>query len=634
MTTHFINGQWQQGAGLSFSSLNPAKQQLIWQGQSADSTQVNSAIEAARAAFEHWSELSFDERLQIARAFAEQLTQHKEQLALCIAEETGKALWEARTEVAAMIGKIDISVRAYQERTGSKENPMPQGRAFIRHKPHGVVAVFGPYNFPGHLPNGHIVPALLAGNAVIFKPSELTPKVAEDTVKLWQQAGIPAGVLSLLQGEVGSGKTIVALRAMLTVIDNGGQAALLAPTEVLAAQHLRTIEKLLGPLSQGGMLGADEKATQVTLITGSQSAAARREALAKAASGGAGIVIGTHALLGESVEFKDLGLIIVDEQHRFGVEQRDALKSKAVNPPHLLVMTATPIPRTVAMTVFGDLDICSLKELPQGRSPITTHVVLSVEKPGHLERGWQRAVEEVKNGHQVYIVAPRIGGAAAEDDTDLETEDEKRPPLAVLEVAPMLSGGPLKDVRVGVLHGRMSSEEKDDIMRRFNAGPSAKDGIDVLVSTTVIEVGVDVPNATMMIILDADRFGVSQLHQLRGRIGRGKDPGICLFVTESPEDSPARERLAAVASTTDGFELAQLDLEIRREGNVLGSRQSGRKSSLKLLQVVKDVELVELARDACKKLVEQDFTLAQVPALQKAVLEIEKEAETEFLEKN
>ena len=198
----------------------------------------------------------------------------------------------------------------------------------------------------------------------------------------------------------------------------------------------------------------------------------------------------------------------------------------------------------------------------------------------------------------------------------------------------MLAGGPLKDVRVGVLHGRMSSEEKDDIMRRFNAGPSAKDGIDVLVSTTVIEVGVDVPNATMMIILDADRFGVSQLHQLRGRIGRGKDPGICLFVTESPEDSPARERLAAVAATTDGFELAQLDLEIRREGNVLGSRQSGRKSSLKLLQVVKDVELVELARDACKKLVEQDFTLAQVPALQKAVLEIEKEAETEFLEKN
>ena len=438
----------------------------------------------------------------------------------------------------------------------------------------------------------------------------------------------------LLQGEVGSGKTVVALRAMLSVVDSSGQAALLAPTEVLAQQHYRTITKILGELAQAGTLQAGEIGTQVELLTGSLSAAEKKEIHAKLATGQTGIVIGTHALISDGVGFDDLGLVVVDEQHRFGVEQRDALRMKAKQPPHLLVMTATPIPRTVAMTVFGDLDICSLKELPQGRSPITTHVVLSVEKPGHLERGWQRAVEEVKNGHQVYIVAPRIGGAAAEDDTDLETEEEKRPPLAVLEVAPMLSGGPLKDVRVGVLHGRMSSEEKDDIMRRFNAGPSAKDGIDVLVSTTVIEVGVDVPNATMMIILDADRFGVSQLHQLRGRIGRGKDPGICLFVTESPEDSPARERLAAVAATTDGFELAQLDLEIRREGNVLGSRQSGRKSSLKLLQVVKDVELVELARDACKKLVEQDFTLAQVPALQKAVLEIEKEAETEFLEKN
>ena len=438
----------------------------------------------------------------------------------------------------------------------------------------------------------------------------------------------------LLQGEVGSGKTVVALRAMLSVVDSSGQAALLAPTEVLAQQHYRTITKILGELAQAGTLQAGEIGTQVELLTGSLSTAEKKEIHTKLATGQTGIVIGTHALISDGVGFDDLGLVVVDEQHRFGVEQRDALRMKAKQPPHLLVMTATPIPRTVAMTVFGDLDICSLKELPQGRSPITTHVVLSVEKPGHLERGWQRAVEEVKNGHQVYIVAPRIGGAAAEDDTDLETEDEKRPPLAVLEVAPMLSGGPLKDVRVGVLHGRMSSEEKDDIMRRFNAGPSAKDGIDVLVSTTVIEVGVDVPNATMMIILDADRFGVSQLHQLRGRIGRGKDPGICLFVTESPEDSPARERLAAVASTTDGFELAQLDLEIRREGNVLGSRQSGRKSSLKLLQVVKDVELVELARDACKKLVEQDFTLAQVPALQKAVLEIEKEAETEFLEKN
>ena len=467
-------------------------------------------------------------------------------------------------------------------------------------------------------------------------PFELTNGQKEIGEALFAEIGQTHPMHRLLQGDVGSGKTIVALRAMLAAVDAGGQAALLAPTEVLAGQHLRTIKKLMGTLATKGELGGSEIGTKVELLTGSVTGANRTKVLANIANGDAGIVVGTHAIIQEGVKFKDLALVVVDEQHRFGVEQRAALAAKSPGDkrPHVLVMTATPIPRTVAMTVFGDLDICSLKELPQGRSPITTHVVLSIEKPGHLERGWQRAVEEVKNGHQVYIVAPRIGGAAAEDDTDLETEDEKRPPLAVLEVAPMLAGGPLKDVRVGILHGRMSSEEKDDIMRRFNAGPGAKDGIDVLVSTTVIEVGVDVPNATMMIILDADRFGVSQLHQLRGRIGRGKDPGICLFVTESPEDSPARERLAAVASTTDGFELAQLDLEIRREGNVLGSRQSGRKSSLKLLQVVKDVELVELARDACKKLVDEDFTLAQVPALQKAVLEIEKEAETEFLEKN
>ena len=223
----------------------------------------------------------------------------------------------------------------------------------------------------------------------------------------------------LLQGEVGSGKTIVALRAMLAVVDSGGQAALLAPTEVLAAQHLRTFEKLLGPLAQGGMLGAEEKATQVVLITGSQSAPARKAALAMAASGDAGIIIGTHALLGEKVEFKDLGLIVVDEQHRFGVEQRDALKEKAQRPPHLLVMTATPIPRTVAMTVFGDLDVSTLRELPLGRQPITTHVICVMEKPTYLERAWQRIREEVAQGHQAYIVAPRIeAGSDANADID------------------------------------------------------------------------------------------------------------------------------------------------------------------------------------------------------------------------
>jgi ATP-dependent DNA helicase RecG len=330
----------------------------------------------------------------------------------------------------------------------------------------------------------------------------------------------------LLQGEVGSGKTIVALRAMLAVVDSGGQAALLAPTEVLAAQHLRTIQKLLGELGQGGMLGGSEKATQVTLITGSQSAAARKEALALAANGNAGIVIGTHALLGEKVEFKDLGLIVVDEQHRFGVEQRDALKEKAVLPPHLLVMTATPIPRTVAMTVFGDLDVSTLRELPLGRQPITTHVVPVKEKPSFLERAWQRINEEVAQGHQAYVVAPRISADSdANADIDFLFGEESSEISSVEELAPTLHAGPLKGLRVAVLHGRLAADEKDATMQAFTKGD-----IDVLVSTTVIEVGVDVPNATIMVIMDADRFGVSQLHQLRGRVGRGTSPGVGVLV--------------------------------------------------------------------------------------------------------
>jgi len=467
-------------------------------------------------------------------------------------------------------------------------------------------------------------------------PFELTQGQIEIGELLFKEINQTHPMHRLLQGDVGSGKTIVALRAMLAAVDAGGQAALLAPTEVLAGQHFRTIKKLLGDLATKGELGGNQEGTKIELLTGSVTGTNRNQVLASIKNGDAGIVVGTHALIQEGVLFKDLALVVVDEQHRFGVEQRAALaqKSPGDKRPHVLVMTATPIPRTVAMTVFGDLDICSLEELPKGRSPITTHVVYSLEKPAHLERAWQRSVEEVKKGHQVYIVCPRIGGEVGEEDTNVNSDEEKRPPLAVLEVAPMLSGGPLKDVRVGILHGRMSSEEKDDIMRRFNLGPNSKEGLDVLVSTTVIEVGVDVPNATMMIILDADRFGVSQLHQLRGRIGRGNNPGLCIFVTESPEDSLARDRLNAVAATTNGFELSQLDLEIRREGNVLGSRQSGRKSSLKLLQVVKDIEIVEKARDACKKLIEQDMTLNNAPALQKAVLEIEKETETEYLEKN
>jgi ATP-dependent DNA helicase RecG len=433
----------------------------------------------------------------------------------------------------------------------------------------------------------------------------------------------------LLQGEVGSGKTIVALRAMLAVVDSGGQAALLAPTEVLAAQHLRTIEKLLGPLAQGGTLGSEEGATQVTLITGSQNAAARKAALALAASGDAGIVIGTHALLGEKVEFKDLGLIVVDEQHRFGVEQRDALKEKAQKPPHLLVMTATPIPRTVAMTVFGDLDVSTLRELPLGRQPITTHVIPVMEKPTYLERAWARIREEVGQGHQAYVVAPRIAAGSDENaDIDFLFGTESSDIASVEELAPRLHGSDLAGLRVAMLHGRLGTEEKESTMKAFAAGE-----IDVLVSTTVIEVGVDVANATIMVVMDADRFGVSQLHQLRGRVGRGTSPGLCLLVTNAIAETPARERLEAVAGTVDGFELSRIDLEQRREGDVLGASQSGTQSHLRLLRVLRDEELIEKARTAAQDLIATSLDLTSYPALKKELNAMAHNMAVDYLDK-
>lgn len=433
----------------------------------------------------------------------------------------------------------------------------------------------------------------------------------------------------LLQGEVGSGKTIVALRAMLAVVDSGGQAALLAPTEVLAAQHLRTIQKFLGELGQGGMLGGSEKATQITLITGSQSAAARKEALALAASGNAGIVIGTHALLGEKVEFRDLGLIVVDEQHRFGVEQRDALKEKAVLPPHLLVMTATPIPRTVAMTVFGDLDVSTLRELPLGRQPITTHVVPVKQKPSFMDRAWQRIREEVAQGHQAYIVAPRISADTdANADIDFLFGEESSEITSVEELAPTLHAGPLKGLKIAILHGRLSADEKESTMQAFTNGD-----LDVLVSTTVIEVGVDVPNATIMVIMDADRFGVSQLHQLRGRVGRGTSPGLCLLVTQCEEGTPASERLLAVAGTLDGFELSRIDLEQRREGDVLGASQSGTQSHLRLLRVLRDEALIEQARDDAESLIATDNDLSDYPALRAELAQLQRDQAVDYLDK-
>lgn len=458
-------------------------------------------------------------------------------------------------------------------------------------------------------------------------PYELTAGQREVGEQLAAELAQPHPMHRLLQGEVGSGKTVCAIRAALQVVDAGGQAALLAPTEVLAAQHHRSVAQLLGPLGQAGELGGDPGGTQVALVTGSQSAATRRAVRAAVASGEAGIVVGTHALLYEGVDFHDLGLVIVDEQHRFGVEQRDALRAKAGQPPHVLVMTATPIPRTVAMTVYGDLAVSTLRELPRGRSPIATHVVPATEAPALLTRAWQRAAEEVAAGHQVYVVCPRIGdGEPNESDGNGAAG---RPPVAVLEVVEALrADGPLSNLRIGVLHGRLPADEKDTVMRAFAAGT-----LDVLVSTTVVEVGVDVPNATMMVVLDADRFGVSQLHQLRGRVGRGSAPGLCLLVTEAPPDSDARERLAAVASTLDGFRLAELDLEQRREGDVLGAAQSGRRSHLQLLSLLRDAELIGEARAEAEQLIDADPELVNHPGLAATVATLVEPERAEFLEK-
>lgn len=424
-------------------------------------------------------------------------------------------------------------------------------------------------------------------------------------------SGIPMN--RLVQGEVGSGKTLVALRAMLAVAESGGQSALLAPTEVLAAQHLRSIVASLGP-----DLAAE---LAPVLLTGQLSTADRRRALLRIVSGQARIVVGTHALLSSGVEFYDLGLVVVDEQHRFGVEQREALRRKGTVPPHVLVLTATPIPRTVAMTVFGDLDVSALRQLPSGRQPIESFVVPLAEKPLWIRRAWERLSEELEAGRQAFVVCPAIEPGeqiASDDGSDAPPDDDEntRPPLstvsgvlAELRAHPALAGRVIEP-----LHGRMTSDEKDRVMRGF-----ADARIDVLVATTVIEVGVDVPGASMMVVLDADRFGVSQLHQLRGRVGRGGLPGLCLLVTSAPEETIARDRVEAVAATLDGFELAQVDLELRREGDVLGSAQSGGRSQLKLLRVVSDSDVIERARGFALEVLRTDPDLSAQPALRAAL---------------
>ncbi|MFC8382173.1 ATP-dependent DNA helicase RecG [Nocardia sp. NPDC057272] len=444
-------------------------------------------------------------------------------------------------------------------------------------------------------------------------PFELTEGQQQVLAEISEDLSRTRPMHRLLQGEVGSGKTIVALNAMLQVVDSGRQCALLAPTEVLAAQHYRSLRSMLGDLGNAGELGAAENSTKVVLLTGSMSTAAKKAALLDAMTGEAGIVIGTHALIQDAVEFYDLGLVVVDEQHRFGVEQRDALRAKAKDgiSPHLLVMTATPIPRTIAMTTLGDLETSTLTQLPKGRSPIVSKVVPRKLHPGWVDRAWERIVEEVGQGRQAYVVCSRIG-----EDPDAppakgkKAEKEGPTTAAAVEMYETLSAGPLAGVRVGLLHGRLPSDEKDHVMRQFNDG-----AIDVLVCTTVVEVGVDVPNATVMVIVDADRFGVSQLHQLRGRIGRGKHPGLCLLVTDAAPGGTAMARLEAVAATTDGFELSVLDLRQRREGDVLGSAQSGTARSLRLLSLLDDLEVITAAQELARQVVAEDPGLVNHPGL-------------------
>ena len=464
----------------------------------------------------------------------------------------------------------------------------------------------------------------------------------------------------LLQGDVGSGKTVVALRAMLQVADAGGQSAMLAPTEVLAEQHLRSVLDILGDMAAPEDSDADDSAAdsaegipagsgaepgrvRVRLLTASMGTRAKRKVLQELADGTAQIVIGTHALLSDEVSFHDLGLVVVDEQHRFGVEQRDGLRGTDGALPHRLVMTATPIPRTVAMTVFGDLDVSVLDTLPAGRQKISTHVVPLAEKPAWASRLWRRAREEIDAGHQVYVVVPKIGedGDSLEEGTAFfgasslngagtgagnsaqgyfgqggsASSDGKVQLTSVASMYSYLSAeDALVGVRIGTLHGRMDPAEKTAVMTAFERGE-----IDLLISTTVIEVGVNVPNATLMIIMDADRFGISGLHQLRGRVGRGGYAGTCLLVTRQEEGGVSRERLDAVASTTDGFELSRIDLAQRREGDILGAAQSGSKSTLRFLRALADADIIERAREDARSVVEKDPTLAKHPSLARTI---------------
>ena len=467
----------------------------------------------------------------------------------------------------------------------------------------------------------------LAAELLERLPFELTAGQRETLDVLADGLAASRPMNRLLQGEVGSGKTIIAVLAMLQMVDAGYQCALLAPTEVLAAQHLRSVNDVLGPLAMAGQLGGSDNATRAALLTGSMSTAQKNQVRREIAGGEVGIVIGTHALLQDVVQFHNLGMVVVDEQHRFGVEQRDQLRAKAPKDitPHLLVMTATPIPRTVALTVYGDLETSTLRELPRGRQPITSNVIFVRDKPAWLDRAWQRIREEVAAGRQAYVVTPRID-ETDESDKEGKAADDARPTETAVGLFDRLRSGELASLRLGLMHGRLPAEEKDAAMAAFRNGET-----DVLVCTTVIEVGVDVPNATVMLVMDADRFGISQLHQLRGRIGRGQHPSLCLLATWSTSGSPAGRRLRAVAETLDGFALSELDLKERREGDVLGRSQSGRAINLRLLSLADHLAFIEAAREFCIRAYEED---SQHPGLASLAAQFTDTERIEYLDKS
>ncbi|MFM8381651.1 MAG: ATP-dependent DNA helicase RecG, partial [Actinomycetota bacterium] len=406
----------------------------------------------------------------------------------------------------------------------------------------------------------------------------------------------PSPMHRLLQGDVGSGKTVVAVSAILVAVQGGHQGALMAPTEVLAEQHWSGIRRLVDGLTVAdGSTLHGERPLRVELLTGSVTGERRRDVLAATADGRVDMVVGTHALIQESVDFHSLGVVVVDEQHRFGVEQRAALRAKGT--PDVLVMTATPIPRTAAMTVYGDLDVSVLDEKPAGRTPIVTR---HAQGAAMEQEVWEDVRRHVAAGRQAYVVCPLIE----------ETEN-----LAVAlaeDTAAQLADGELRGLRIGILHGRLGAADKDAVMERFRSRE-----LDVLVATTVIEVGVDVPNATVMVILDADRFGIAQLHQLRGRVGRGTHESVCWLVTSAKDGEETlvpgpNPRVEALVESDDGFHLAEVDLELRGEGTLMNKEQKGR-SDLKLASLRRDRELVVAARQVADRLVDYDPSLAGVP---------------------